>query len=161
MDAAEVLKKKYGYAMTSLADPMETIEVPSVGGRPPRTLQRQELAQIIQPRMREILELVDHELVKSGQKKYLAGGVVLTGGGALLQGTVQLAEAVLNLGVCRGTIKNIVGITDQLSSPDYATAAGLLIHGSKDKKGDQKIKRAKHQKGNWIRRIKTWLEENL
>ena len=132
-----------------------------MGGRPPRTLQRQELAQIIQPRMREILEMVDHELMKSGQKKYLAGGVVLTGGGSLLEGTVQLAEAVLDLGVSLGTLKNIVGITEQISSPDYATAAGLLIHGAKDKKGDQKIKRIKHPKENWAKRIKKWLEENL
>ena len=160
MDAAEIIKKKYGVAMTSMVDPTETIEVPSVGGREARVQQRQELAQIIQPRMTEFFELIDNELMKSGHKKFLAGGVVLTGGGALLEGTVQLAEDIINLGVCQGTIKNIVGITEQLSSPDYATAAGLLAYGLRGKRNTGRTKKPGGSR-NWKHRIKSWIDENL
>ena len=81
-ESAEVIKKKNGCAIIDLVDASETIEVPSVGGRAPRRLYRQELAQIIEPRMIEIMELIDRELVKSGKKDILAAGVVLTGGGS-------------------------------------------------------------------------------
>jgi cell division protein FtsA len=163
VDAAEVLKRQHGCSMESLVDPTETIEVPSVGGRPPRTMLRQELAQIIQPRMKEILELVDDELNKSGKKNFLAGGVVLTGGGSLLEGTVQLAEAVLNLGVSHGEMRNFVGITEQLDSVEYATAAGLLAYGARDLPGarsGRSLSRS-NAKGSLTTRFKTWLERNL
>lgn len=161
MESAELLKKKYGVAMVSMVDPTETIEVPSVGGRPPRTMLRQELAQIIQPRMKEILEMVDQDLVKSGHKKFLAGGVVLTGGGSLLKGTIPLAEAVLDLGVSQGTLKNFIGLTEQLNSPEYATCAGLIAYGAREQRGTVKLRRTSDSKEGWAKKIKVWIEENL
>ena len=68
IESAEMIKKKYGCADLSLVDASEIVEVPSVGGRAPRRLFRQELTQIIQPRVAEIMEMVDHELLKSGKR---------------------------------------------------------------------------------------------
>lgn len=161
IEAAEVLKIKYGVAMTSLVDPMESIEVPTVGDRPPRSMQRQELAQIIQPRMKEIFELIDQELIKSGKKNYLAGGVVLTGGGSLLEGSVPFAEAILNLSVSLGQLKNFTGLTDRITSVDYATAAGLLAYGIKNNAGGTSTRRMSAGRVPWTRKLKSWIEDNL
>ena len=80
----------------------ETIEVPSVGGRKPRTLMRKTLADIIEPRVEEIITLIHEEIKKSGYEKLLASGVVITGGCANLEGIVELAEGIFSLPVRRG-----------------------------------------------------------
>jgi len=131
IDSAEVIKKKYGCAVVDLVDASETIEVPSVGGRAPRRLFRHELAQIIEPRVIEIMEMIDNELVKSGKKEILAAGVVLTGGGSMIEGTVDAAERVLNMPVRVGFPENIVGLKDVVSTPMYANGVGLLRYGAK------------------------------
>ena len=131
IDSAEVIKKKYGCAVVDLVDASETIEVPSVGGRAPRRLFRHELAQIIEPRVIEIMEMVDNELAKSGKKEILAAGVVLTGGGSMIEGTVDAAERVLNMPVRIGLPENIVGLKDVVSTPMYANGVGLLRYGAK------------------------------
>ncbi|HOT18907.1 MAG TPA: cell division protein FtsA, partial [Spirochaetota bacterium] len=131
IDSAEVIKKKYGCAVVDLVDASETIEVPSVGGRAPRRLFRHELAQIIEPRVIEIMEMIDNELVKSGKKEILAAGVVLTGGGSMIEGTVDAAERVLNMPVRVGLPENIVGLKDVVSTPMYANGVGLLRYGAK------------------------------
>lgn len=131
IDSAEVIKKKYGCAVVDLVDASETIEVPSVGGRAPRRLFRHELAQIIEPRVIEIMEMVDNELAKSGKKEILAAGVVLTGGGSMIEGTVDAAERVLNMPVRVGLPENIVGLKDVVSTPMYANGVGLLRYGAK------------------------------
>ncbi len=131
IDSAEVIKKKYGCAVVDLVDASETIEVPSVGGRAPRRLFRHELAQIIEPRVIEIMEMIDNELAKSGKKEILAAGVVLTGGGSMIEGTVDAAERVLNMPVRVGLPENIVGLKDVVSTPMYANGVGLLRYGAK------------------------------
>lgn len=131
IDSAEVIKKKYGCAVVDLVDASETIEVPSVGGRAPRRLFRHELAQIIEPRVIEIMEMIDNELAKSGKKEILAAGVVLTGGGSMIEGTVDAAERVLNMPVRIGLPENIVGLKDVVSTPMYANGVGLLRYGAK------------------------------
>src|SRR4029079_12278967 len=77
---AEEIKIKYGCALAQLAHAEETIQVPSVGDRPPRRLARQALAQSIQARYEEIFEMVQDELRRSGYESLVAAGVVLTGG---------------------------------------------------------------------------------
>lgn len=131
IDSAEVIKKKYGCAVVDLVDASETIEVPSVGGRAPRRLFRHELAQIIEPRMVEIMEMIDNELVKSGKKEILAAGVVLTGGGSMVEGTVEAAERVFGMPVRVGVPENIAGLKDVVSTPVYANGVGLLKYGAK------------------------------
>ncbi|RME90683.1 MAG: cell division protein FtsA [Candidatus Hydrogenedentota bacterium] len=156
MNSAEVLKKNFGCAMASLVDPMEMLEVPSVGERPPRTVPRKELAEIIEARLRELFELIDHELIKSGYKNTLAGGIIFTGGASLTDEFLTLAEEVIGLGASVGSPKGILGISDKISSPVFSTAAGLLYYGARYKGGMQKTK----EKG-LLGRMKSWIKENL
>ncbi|HPS59209.1 MAG TPA: cell division protein FtsA [Spirochaetota bacterium] len=129
IESAEMIKKKFGCADLSLVDSAEMVEVPSVGGRAPRRLFRQELTQIIQPRVSEIMEMIDHELVKSGKKDMLAAGIVLTGGGSMLDGSVEAAERVFNMPVRIGIPGDIAGLKDVVATPQYANGVGLLKYG--------------------------------
>lgn len=131
LESAEMIKRKYGCAVIDLVDASESIEVPSVGGRAPRRLFRQELTQIIEPRMMEIMEMIDRELIKSNKKDILAAGVVLTGGGSMLEGSVEAAERVLNMPVRIGIAKDIAGLKDVVATPQYANGVGLLKYGIK------------------------------
>lgn len=129
--AAEKIKKAYGCCLTSMIDKDETIEVPSVGGRKPRNLSRQLLGEILEPRVEEIFSLVNREIVKSGYKDLIASGLVITGGGALLEGIPELAEQIFNLPTRRGYPQGFGGIIDVVNSPMYATAVGLVLYGAK------------------------------
>ncbi|MBP1730029.1 MAG: ftsA [Deltaproteobacteria bacterium] len=135
LEEAEKIKKKYGCAMSKMVGANETVEVPSVGGRKPRTLMRKTLADIIEPRVEEILTFVHEEIKKSGCEKVLASGVVLSGGCANLEGIVELAESVFSLPVRRGYPTGISGLVDVVNNPTYATAVGLVLHGFKENKG--------------------------
>lgn len=128
-DDAERIKQKYGVALASLVGRDETLEVPSVGGRKARVLSRQILAEIIEPRLEEIFTLVKRDLQKTGYEDLLASGVVVTGGAALLPGTLELAEDVLGLPVRLGVPQGVGGLVDVVKSPVYATAVGLLQYG--------------------------------
>jgi cell division protein FtsA len=132
MAEAEKIKQKYGCCLSSLVGKDETIEVPSVGGRKPRVLSRQLLAEILEPRVQEIFDLVNRELIKSGYEDSIASGVVITGGSTILEGMPELAEQVFNLPVRRGVPANIGGLIDVVNSPVYATGVGLVVYGSKN-----------------------------
>lgn len=158
-EEAEKIKIRYGCALTSLVRKDETIKVPSVGGRDPRVLSRQNLAEIIEPRVDEILNLVWDEVVKMGFKNLLASGVILTGGSAILEGVPELAEQIFNLPVRRGTPIGIGGLVDLVNSPIYATGVGLVLYGSRNKAQS----RFKVGEGNIFgkvsRRMKEWVGE--
>jgi cell division protein FtsA len=155
---AEKIKKKFGCVSSPVLDEQETIEVPSVGkARKPRVLSRQILADIIQPRAEEIFRLVDNDIKRMGYEKSLNSGIVLTGGTALLEGLEEVAEEIFDLPVRRGDPMGIGGLVDRVSTPDYATAVGLILYGfgqwqehgrSQDKK-----------KGFWAR-MRDWLKES-
>jgi cell division protein FtsA len=132
MAEAEKIKQKYGCCFASMVGKDETIEVPSVGGRKPRVLSRQLLAEILEPRMEEIFTLVNREIMKSGYEDRIASGVVITGGTSILEGSAELAEQVFNLPVRRGLPQDIGGLVDVVNSPVYATGVGLVIYGSKN-----------------------------
>lgn len=134
MAAAEKIKIKHGSALAEMVRADEFIEVPSVGGREPRRLSRQVLAEICQPRMEEILSLIDQDLVRSGLKNRIGAGVVLTGGTALIQGCQELGEQIFNLPTRVGYPRNVGGLKDMVNSPKFATAMGLLCYGA-DKEG--------------------------
>jgi len=129
---AEKIKRKYGCCLTTMVGKDETIEVPSVGGREPRILSRQLLAEILEPRVEEIFTLVNREIVKSGFEDLIASGVVITGGSAILPGMPELAEQIFNLPVRRGVPLDIGGLTDVVNSPVYATGVGLVKYGSRN-----------------------------
>ena len=130
MADAEDLKKRYGCALTALVPAEETVDVPSVGGRKPRQLSRQVLSEIIQPRVEEIFTLVARELGRAGFQDAATAGVVVTGGTALMEGVVELAEAVFDQPVRRGVPRGVGGLADVVGSPIYATAVGLAAGGA-------------------------------
>jgi cell division protein FtsA len=126
---ADQLKKKYGACMVSLVPPEDQVEVPSVGGRPPRPMPRQVMAQILEPRVEELFELVKGELQRSGFQELIAAGLVLTGGSSLLDGMTELAEEVFEQPVRLGRPTGVGGLVDVVSSPIYATGVGLVRYG--------------------------------
>jgi cell division protein FtsA len=138
IDDAEKIKKKYGCAFSNMVGANETIEVPSVGGRKSRTLQRKTLADIIEPRVEEVAELIYEEIKKSGQEKLLASGVIITGGCANLEGMPELAESIFNLPARRGSPIGVGGLVDVVNNPSYATGVGLLLYGYKNAKGNRR-----------------------
>jgi cell division protein FtsA len=126
---AEKIKRKYGCAMASMVRPDESIEVPSVGGREPRTLSRMVLAEIVQPRIEEILELAKHEMEKSGFLEMIPSGIVVTGGSVILDGLPELADQIFDLPVRRGTPHDVGGMVTVIDSPVYTTGVGLVLYG--------------------------------
>ena len=106
---AEEIKIKYACALSQLANPDETIEVPSVGDRPPRRLARQTLAEVVEPRYEELFSLVRDELRRSGFEELIAAGIVLTGGSAKMEGAVELAEEVFHVPVRLGIPQYVEG----------------------------------------------------
>ncbi len=135
MQHAEEIKKQYGCALTQLAQSDETIEVPSVGDRPPRTLARQTLTEVIEPRIEELYTLVAAELRRSGFEDLIGSGVVVTGGSAKLQGMVELAEEVFHMPVRLGIPQNIGGLTGVVENPMYSTGVGLVQFGAQHREG--------------------------
>jgi len=126
--SAEEIKIKYGAAVVDFVDPAEEIEVPGLGGRAPRVLPRRELAEIMQPRIEEILSLVNDELEATGEKEMMAGGVILTGGVALTQYIADLAGEIFELPVRIGKPLGIKGLRDIVDSPVYSTSVGLTLY---------------------------------
>jgi cell division protein FtsA len=139
---AERIKKKYGCALGSLVDDDEAIEVPTVGGRKPRLLSRQVMAEILQPRAEELFTLVHEEVVRAGFEKLLNAGVVLTGGGSLLNGTVEICEQVFGLPVRRGQAQSVGGLMEPGSGPGNATAVGLALYAARNRQRDRRRKAA-------------------
>lgn len=128
---AEMVKKRYGCALTGLVGKDETIEVPSVGGRRPRILNRRILAEIVEPRMEELFSLVRQDLQKADVENLVASGVVLTGGASVLEGSPELAEQVFGLPVRRGLPHDVEGLADALRDPAYATGVGLVLYAAR------------------------------
>ena len=129
---AEDIKVNFGCAHANLLQRDDTIEVASVGGRPSRTLQRQTLAEVIEPRYSELFGMVEDELktvLASLKLEKLAAGIVLTGGAAQIEGLVECAEGVFNSQVRIGSPLNINGLTEYVNTPVYSTAVGLLQFG--------------------------------
>ncbi len=156
---AEKIKKRYGCALTALVGEEETIEVPSVGGRPPRLLSRQVLTEIIEPRVEEIFSLVQREIKRSGFDELIASGLIVTGGTALLEGVVEAAERILDLPARRGVPLGIGGLVDIVGSPMYATGVGLIHCGVREIKAGQ-LRRCSngHFFSRATHRVKEWVE---
>ncbi len=130
---AEEIKIKYACALRQLANPDETIEVPSVGERPPRRLSRQTLAEVVEPRYEELLGLVHAELRRSGFEELAAAGVVITGGSSKMEGAVELAEEVFHMPVRLGVPQYVTGLVDVVRNPIHATGVGLLLFGHRSR----------------------------
>jgi cell division protein FtsA len=132
---AEKIKKKHGCALTSMIPEEDVVEVPSVGGRKPRIMARQVLGDVIQARAEEVCQMVLTEIRRAGFDRSLNSGVVLTGGGAILEGLPELAEQLFDMQVRRGTPGGIGGLVDVVASPVYSTAVGLVLTGHRNRSG--------------------------
>lgn len=126
---AERLKEDYGSALASVIKPNHVVDVPSVGDREPRRVTQKVLVDIIEARMVEILEMVNRELLHSGQKNRINAGVVLTGGTSLLVNLVDLAEQIFDLPVRIGYPTGIGGKVDDVYTPRCTTGVGLVMYG--------------------------------
>ncbi len=158
MDEAERIKQRHGCSLSSMVEKDETIDVPSVGGRKPRSLSRQILTEIIEPRVEEMFSLVQQEIQRTGYEDLLASGVVITGGATLLKGMPDLAEEILGLPVRLGVPQNIGGLVDVVKSPVYATGVGLVLYG-KNHEGIRHFKVRDENVYKKVRqRMRNWLE---
>jgi len=125
---AEDIKLRYACALSQLANPDESIEVPGVGERPARRLARQTLAEVVEPRYEELFNLVRDELRRSGFEEVIAAGIVLTGGSARMEGAIDLAEEIFHVPVRLGVPQQVKGLADVVRNPIYSTAVGLLLY---------------------------------
>ncbi len=159
--AAEAIKIKYGCAMASFANTNDLIEVPTVGERGGRHLSRRHLAEVIEPRYDEIFALLQAELRRSGLEHLMAAGIVLTGGGAKLQGVIELAESIFQVPVRLGLPQNISGLPDVTHNPMYATSVGLLLHGHRRQLLGQNEMNSAVNPGTMWSRMRQWFQGNL
>jgi cell division protein FtsA len=158
---ADEIKIKYACALRQLANPDETIEVPSVGDRPPRNLSRQTLAEVVEPRYDELLTLVQAELRKSGFEDMIAAGLVLTGGSSKMEGVIDLAEEIFHMPVRLGIPQYVSGLSDVVSNPIHATGVGLLLFGAQHQNsGGHYFSSDGGVKGIW-ERMKNWFQGNF
>ena len=133
MEDAERIKKRYGCALTSLVTEDDPIEVPTVGGRAPKILSKQELTGILEPRAAEIAKLVHRDLEKAGLEKEIRSGVVLVGGGAEMDGMVEIVEQIFDQQSRRGVPRGLGGLADTVNGPEWAAPAGLLLWGFRER----------------------------
>lgn len=161
---AEAIKVRHGGAFSRLVSKEDTIEVPSVGGRPARSLQRQTLAEVIEPRYSELLGMINQELSKiqselkkTGVKHQLAAGLVLTGGAAQIEGLVECAEQIFQCQVRIGQPSGVKGLSDYVETPVYSTAVGLLHYGKEHQSTPQQDYNGKSSVGSFFKRVGNWL----
>lgn len=155
---AEDIKIKYACALRQLANPDDTIDVPSAGDRESRQLSRQTLAEIVEPRYEELLSLVLAELERSGFKDLVAAGVVLTGGSSRMEGVVDLAEEIFHMPVRLGTAQNVTGLVDVVRSPIYATGVGLLLFGFQNQRLEQNALSGESVVAGVFNRVRGWFQ---
>ncbi len=158
---AEEIKIKYACALSQLANTDETIEVPSVGDRPPRRLARQTLGEVVEPRYEELFTLISNELRRSGFEEMIAAGIVITGGSAKMEGAVDLAEEVFHMPVRLGMPQYVRGLGEIVRNPIHATGVGILLYAQN--KGEEQAAETT-VRGNvreiW-ERMKTWFQGNF
>ena len=158
---ADDIKLRFGIAKQVLADPNEKIEVPGLGDRAPRTLSRQALAAVIEPRMEELFSLVHQVVRESGYEELLSSGVVLTGGTSLLPGMVELAEDIFLKPVRIGMPGYTGGLADVVRSPRYSTAVGLLEEARLQRLRGRKVAEQSGSFKETLRRMREWFLGNF
>jgi cell division protein FtsA len=159
MAEAEKIKVKYATCLTSRVGKDETIEVPGIGGREPRTLSRQILAEILEPRVEEIFDHINREVYRARMEDLITSGVVITGGSCLLEGVLDIAESVFALPTRIGKPMGIRGLVDVVNNPMYATAVGLVLYGSRCQPKKKFRIRDKNIFNRVMARMRKWFKE--
>ena len=155
---AEDIKVRFACALSQLANPDESIEVPSVGDRPARRLARQTLAEVVEPRYEELFNLIREELRRSGFEEIIAAGLVLTGGSARMEGAIELAEEIFHVPVRLGTPQSVRGLADAVSNPIYSTAVGLLLYARENAAPQARNALLGGAVGGALGRMKSWFQ---
>jgi cell division protein FtsA len=158
---AEDIKIRYACALSQLANPDESIEVPSVGDRPARRLARQTLAEVVEPRYEELFNLIREELRRSGFEEIIAAGIVLTGGSARMEGAIDLAEEIFHVPVRLGIPQQGRGLTDAVRNPIYSTAVGLLLYACANAQSSGGAGPRAKSVGGTMSRMKRWFQGNF
>ena len=157
---AEKIKMRYGAALVNMVKNTEVVEIPSVGGRPSHPMSRREIAEIIQPRVEEMFELVLREIHRSGYEGKLAAGVVITGGTSMLEGMPDAAELVLDLPGRRGAPFGVGGLRDIVNNPMFSTGVGLILHAHRAAQEFEFVggsRKAGNGLGGIFGRMKSWV----
>ena len=131
---AERIKRQHGCAAAHLLRHEGSIEIASVGDRPPRTIFPRNLTEITEPRAMELLSLIADDLRRAGLDSQIPAGFVLSGGGARLNGLVELMEQLYHLPVRIAEPRGILDLPEQVAQPEYATVIGLVLYGAKARK---------------------------
>jgi len=158
---AEDIKVRYACALRQLANPGERIEVPGVGDRSARQLERQTLAEVVEPRYEELLNLVLDELRRSGFEEECAAGVVLTGGSSKMEGVVELAEEIFHMPVRLGVPEHVSGHSELMRNPIHATGVGLLQYGRHARQNPQLETSESVSDGGILRRFVGWIRSSF
>ncbi len=155
---AEEIKIKYACALAKLTGADETIQVPSVGDRPARSLSRQALAEVVEPRYDELFTLIQAELRRSGYEDLVAAGIVLTGGTSKMEGVIELAEEIFHMPVRLGWPQNVKGLADIVANPIYATGVGLLHYGIKQQGQYKTNIHQRDSQESFFSKMKRWFQ---
>ena len=166
--AADEIKVRYACVVPQMVDPEQTISVPGMGDRPARTLARQTLSAVVEPRYEELFSIVQMELERCGYADQLAAGVVMTGGSSKIEGAIQLAESIFHLPVRIGMPKSLKlgGTEELLRNPIYATGIGLLFYGmqrtlASGQNSSTRAIRREDDGASWTGRVKGWFASNF
>jgi cell division protein FtsA len=158
---AEDIKVRYGIAKQVLAEPSERIEVPGIGDRGPRSLSRQALAAVIEPRVEELFSLVQQAIRESGYEELLSSGVVITGGTSQLPGLAELGEDIFLKPVRLGVPQYSGGLADVVRTPRFATVHGLLEEARMQRVRGRKVAEQSGSFKETLRRMKEWFVGNF
>ena len=159
--SAEDIKIKHGCALRQLADAREVVEVPGVDGREARQLSIQTLAEVIEPRVVELYELVLQELRRSGMEEMIASGIVITGGSSMMRGMMELGEEIFHMPVRLGMPRYVGGLSEVVSNPRYATAVGLILMGKQQLERQIFGQMESNPVGRIFEKMKSWFQGNF
>jgi len=172
IEVAEKIKQEAACCWEPLLEQDDDILVPGIGGRPPMAIPRSHIYAIVKPRMEEIFDLVKQKLDCLGLPRPMSGGVVITGGGAMLSGVVELAGEMFKMPARLGLpirFANLGGLVDEYRTPLYATAIGLVLEGDKRENEDESEREpvlrpllsSKRNSAGFLERVKNWIQDGL
>ena len=159
--AADEIKMKYGCTLAQLVEEGQTIEIPGMGGRAPRTLSRRSLVDVIEPRIEELLLLAQAEIRKGGYESVIGSGIVMTGGTSRLEGIVELAEEIFHLPVRQGLSGYTGKHHEMIRNPIYSTAMGLVQFGYSNKSRVGQKAADIRPVASMVSRLKKWARESF